>query len=71
MKNNEQDQWLLIDDTVEFDDIHELQTHSLEVTDFQTKAIKLHFDDTNDFYGRVTVYRLEVWGRERGDEDSG
>lgn len=69
-KNNEQDEWVLADNTVEFDDVHDLQTHSLQVKDSTTTAIKLDFDDATDFYGRITIYRLEVWGRECGVESS-
>lgn len=70
-KHTNNDEWILIDDTVEFDDVHELQTLPLNSTDSTTtRAIKLQFDDTTDFYGRVTIYRLEVWGRECGNETS-
>lgn len=70
-KNNNEE-WVLADNSLEFDDIHDLQTHSLQVkgsSTITTKAIKLDFDDATDFYGRVTIYRLEVWGSERDGKD--
>lgn len=70
---NKRDEWILADNTIEFDDVHDVQTHSLQVKDLAsttTNAIKLEFDDATDFYGRVTIYRLEVWGRECGENES-
>jgi hypothetical protein len=67
---NEKEEWILVDDTLEFDDVHELQTRSLQVEKLTTKAIKLTFDDATDFYGRVTIYRLEVWGKEESGSKS-
>jgi hypothetical protein len=52
---------------LEFEDTYELQTESITETDangYTTKAIKLVFQDFTDFYGRVTIYRLEIWGNE-------
>lgn len=28
-----------------------------------TTALKLVFDECTDFYGRITIYKLQVWGR--------
>jgi hypothetical protein len=62
----------------EVDDDHDVQIFSLLETSsgIQTKALKLVFDECTDFYGRVTVYRLEVRGFEvlaelEGQQDSG
>jgi hypothetical protein len=52
---------------LEFEDTYELQTESTTESDtngLTTKAIKLVFQDFTDFYGRVTIYRLEIWGKE-------
>jgi len=54
--------WEQIDE-FEFDDVHEVQSSPLEESTRCT-ALKLIFDDFTDFYGRVTVYRAEVWGKE-------
>lgn len=50
--------------SLELSDVHDLQTH-----EFHTKepvqyctAIKIVFDDFADFYKRIIVYRLEIWG---------
>jgi hypothetical protein len=63
---NDNEEWIIADDTLEFNNVHELQTRSLQAEALTAKAIKLAFDDATDFYGRVTIYRLEVWGREGG-----
>jgi hypothetical protein len=53
---------------IEADDDHELQSFPLSVTDATTTtALKIVFDETTDFYGRVIVYQLEVWGKELGE----
>lgn len=52
---------------LEVNDDHDLQVFSLEssVSSFGgTNALKLVFDDCTDFYGRVTVYQLQIWGFE-------
>ena len=50
---------------IEADDDHELQSFPLSVAD-ETTALKVVFDETTDFYGRVIVYQLQVWGKELG-----
>ncbi len=51
---------------VEPEDNHDLQTFSLLVNNeaWTGTALKLVFDDFTDFYGRVTIYRIQVWGKE-------
>ena len=51
---------------IEADDDHELQSFPLSVAD-ETTALKVVFDETTDFYGRVIVYQLQVWGKEVGE----
>lgn len=50
----------------EVDDDHNLQTFSFSESTpgVHTTSIKLSFDECTDFYGRVTVYQLQVWGLE-------
>lgn len=55
-------EWEALDE-VEWEDVHEIQTVTLEKTKTCT-AIKLTFSEMTDFYDRVTIYRLEVWGKE-------
>lgn len=47
-------------------DDHDVQAFSLldKETIIQTTALKLVFSECTDFYGRVTVYQLQVWGFE-------
>jgi len=56
-------------DEVEWEDVHEMQKCALETTKPCT-AVKLVLDDFTDFYGRVTIYKLEIWGKEMGGIDS-
>jgi hypothetical protein len=49
---------------LELEDIHEIQTHGLFDNDKSFSSLKFIFDDFSDFYGRVILYRLEVWGHE-------
>ena len=50
---------------MELEDCNELQEFGLP-DDIDTKcdALKLTFGESSDFYGRVTIYRLQVWGYE-------
>ncbi|GKY98537.1 hypothetical protein MPSEU_000810700 [Mayamaea pseudoterrestris] len=51
--------------TIEFEDVHSIQTMQLPTDDnAATTKIRLVFDDFTDFYGRIIVYRLEVWGED-------
>ena len=59
-----EDGWELLDDTVEWEDSHHLQSHTLP-KQVETTAIRLVLEDPTDFYERVTIYRLEVRGKER------
>jgi Sad1 / UNC-like C-terminal len=59
--------WIQVSE-FEVQDGHEAQSFSLAGGDkedsIMTTALKLVFDECTDFYGRVTVYKLQVWGRE-------
>jgi hypothetical protein len=65
-ENNEEQPWIQIDDAYEVDDDHEVQSFPLadQGADVKASALKLVFDECTDFYGRVTVYKLQVWGKE-------
>ena len=51
---------------LEVDDDHDLQVFTLDSSGSTvgTNALKLVFDECTDFYGRVTVYQLQIWGYE-------
>ena len=52
-------------DELELEDIHEIQTHSLLVDNQKPlTSLKFTMDNFSDFYSRVILYRLEVWGHE-------
>lgn len=51
-------------DELELDDVHELQTRTLDTQNVyqSVSTMKFVFDDFCDLYGRMIIYRLEVWG---------
>jgi hypothetical protein len=49
---------------LELEDVHDLQSCTLFDNKSSVTGIKLVLDNFSDFYGRVIVYRLEVWGYE-------
>lgn len=51
---------------IEADDDHEIQSFPLSVAEAIT-GLKIVFDETTDFYGRVIVYQLQAWGKELGE----
>lgn len=63
------DEWIKIC-SLELMDVHDLQTHELtfptnEHNNIQQQyytAVKIVFDDFADFYKRIIVYRIEIWG---------
>jgi phosphotransferase system HPr-like phosphotransfer protein len=56
--------WLSIQN-LELEDDHEVQIRPLQpLSDAPLTSLRLIFEDFTDFYGRVTIYRLEVWGVE-------
>jgi hypothetical protein len=59
--DNDDEEWTGVDE-LEPKDTHELQSFILKCS--VGTALKLIFDEFKDFYGRVTLYRIEVWGRE-------
>lgn len=64
MLQTSSDEWIVLKD-LEPKDNHDFQTFSLEKgRETKGTALKLVFDEFTDFYGRVTIYRIEVWGKE-------
>jgi hypothetical protein len=53
-------------DHLEPEDIHHIQSFPLETTSTTNavQSLKLSFADCTDFYDRIVVYRIEVWGHE-------
>mmetsp|Transcript_3520 Transcript_3520/g.9308 ORF Transcript_3520/g.9308 Transcript_3520/m.9308 type:complete len:168 (-) Transcript_3520:390-893(-) len=49
---------------LEADDDHDLQSFPLSPAEEAATAIKIVFNETTDFYGRVILYQLQVWGKE-------
>jgi hypothetical protein len=56
---------------LEAEDDHDLQVFPLQGDDkgattppLTCQLLKLVFDECTDFYGRITVYQLQVWGYE-------
>jgi hypothetical protein len=49
---------------LELEDIHEIQAHGLFDNEKSFTSLKFILDNFSDFYGRVILYRLEVWGHE-------
>ena len=61
--------WTLIEDAyIEPQDNNEMQSFDLtEMENTQDRtcdAIRFQFKSSSDFYGRVTIYKLEVWGND-------
>jgi hypothetical protein len=55
---------------LEADDHYDIQSISLledAHNSGPTKALKLVFEEPTDFYGRITIYQLQVWGHEVED----
>ena len=57
---------------IDAEDCNELQKFDLLINNNnqesllrEVRSIKLKFNESTDFYGRVTIYRFEVWGKER------
>ena len=61
-------QWKELDETLmEPEDSNEMQYFDLteeSENDRQCDSLKIEFKSSTDFYGRVTIYKLEVWGDE-------
>ena len=62
------DSWSILADK-EVEDDHNLQSFSLKDGHqyVRTNSLKLAFDECTDFFGRVTLYQLQIWGLEVED----
>jgi hypothetical protein len=49
---------------LEFDDIHEIQTRDIFDNKKSFDSLKFILSNFSDFYGRVILYKLEIWGYE-------
>lgn len=61
------DTWELVDE-IEVEDTHDEQLFSFEEKSQTGDAIKIVFDEMTDFYGRVMIYKVGVWGKQTADE---
>lgn len=53
------------DDEVEWEDAHHMQTVALKHDRLPPcTSLRLILEDGTDFYGRVILYQVRVWGRE-------
>ena len=52
-----------LDDDVEWQDDHALQTVALR-PDICCTSLRFVLEDCTDFYGRVILYQVKVWGKE-------
>ena len=50
-------------DELEVEDVHKEQVHDLSSSAQPCTSLRLVFDDFTDFYGRVTIYSIQIWGR--------
>uniref|UniRef100_A0A7S2SH16 SUN domain-containing protein n=1 Tax=Eucampia antarctica TaxID=49252 RepID=A0A7S2SH16_9STRA len=67
--DEKEEKWLELEEAiVEPEDTTEVQcfdlTEESETNRRHCPTLKLKFDDSSDFYGRVTIYKIEVWGTE-------
>ena len=56
--------WHVVDDAVVWHDVHEVQRLTLPATCPPCVALQLEWNDCTDFYGRLIVYQVQVWGQE-------
>jgi len=66
-KNSEEEEWEEFDELfVEPIDSNEIQTFPIEMESDETvepcKCLRFEFGKSTDFYGRIVIYSMEVWG---------
>ena len=67
LRKDEEGKFQKLEDAyVEPDDTNELQEFIIPDSDTQPicTALRLSFGKSTDFYGRIMIYRFEVWGYE-------
>ena len=68
--NNSDEEWEEFEELyLETIDSNEVQSFSVEVETDQSAAescesIRIEFGKSTDFYGRIVIYLLEIWGSE-------
>jgi hypothetical protein len=65
VQNTETGAWETMID-LEMEDAHGVQNFDLleGKQRVQTKALKFIFDECTDFFGRIIIYQLQIWGEE-------
>ena len=56
--------WIPLADTYHLEDCNALQTLTLPKEVHAFRSYRVNFISSSDFYGRITVYKLEVYGYE-------
>lgn len=51
-----------LDEEIEPEDALEMQ--EFDVSECTCQILKLEFEEFTDFYGRITIYKIQVWGEE-------
>jgi hypothetical protein len=57
------DKWTSVHD-MEVQDVHAMQVASWNSEALPCTKLRLELEEFTDFYGRVTIYQLQVWGKE-------
>ena len=70
--NGSDSQWTVVDNAVEWQDAHELQELALKQPPVvpPCTALRIVLEECTDFYGRVILYQVQVWGTEQTDAAS-
>ena len=69
-RSTEEDDWEEFDELfMDTKESNEVQTFVVELGPDQTTvkpcdAIRIEFEKSSDFYGRIVIYSLEIWGKE-------
>mmetsp|Transcript_115 Transcript_115/g.301 ORF Transcript_115/g.301 Transcript_115/m.301 type:complete len:160 (+) Transcript_115:199-678(+) len=56
--------WVEMEEPIEPEDVNDMQAFAIADADRTCNMLRLSFEGSSDFYGRVTIYKLEVWGSE-------
>ena len=63
-RESSQEEPVGLDEWDDLEDEHEVQSFELSNQDAPIQTLHLEFSELADFYGRLIIYRLEVWGKE-------
>ena len=59
-----QEEWEECEDLfIDAEDSNEMQVFEVESTCVPCVSMRIEFGRSTDFYGRIVIYSLEVWGR--------